>query len=98
MEQEQPRALGRREPLAVDPNVVLLGHVVGGPLENLAVDRDASLGDPGLRFATRAEAGARHHLGDAAAFANLRVGLGVVVHAGAGPSGVLRIARSGRLS
>ena len=81
VEQEEPGALGRGEPLAVDPDVVLVGHVVGGALEHLAVDGDAALGDPGLRLAARAQARARHHLGDAAAFADLRLGFGFVAHA-----------------
>ena len=54
MEQEQAGALGRGEPLAVDPHVVFVGHIVGGALERLAVDRDAPLGDPGLGLAAGA--------------------------------------------
>ncbi len=47
VEQEQARALGRAEPLAVDPHVVGVAHVVGGAFEHLAVDADAAGGDPG---------------------------------------------------
>ena len=80
VEQEKASALGRAEPHAVDPHVVGVGHVVGGTFERLAVHRHAASGDPGLRLAARAQARPRHHLGDAAAFANFRLRLGVVAH------------------
>jgi hypothetical protein len=67
--EEQSRALGRGEGLAVDAHVVARAHIEGGAHELHAVDDDAALGDPALRVAPRAEAGARHRLGDALALA-----------------------------
>ena len=88
MEQEKPRALGRAEPLAVDPHVVGVADVEGGALEHLAVDGDAARGDPGFGVAARAQARARHDLGDAAAFADFRLRLGVVAHSCTHPWGL----------
>ena len=72
VEEKEPRALGRAEPLAVDPDVVGVADVIGGALEHLAVDADAAGGDPGFGVAARAKARAGHHLGDAAPLADLR--------------------------
>ena len=66
MEQKKPRALGRGEPLAVDPDVVDVADVESRALQNLAVDAHSARGDPRFGVAARAEAGAGHHLGDAA--------------------------------
>ncbi len=72
VEEKEPRALGRAEPLAVDPDVVDVADVIGGALEHLPVDADAARRDPGLGVAARAEPRAGHHLGDAAPLADLR--------------------------
>ena len=64
---EQPRALARRQRLAVDGDDVVGGDVERRRIDDAAVDGDAALRDPFLGVAARGEAGARHHLGDALA-------------------------------
>ena len=64
---EQPRALARRQRLAVDGDDVVGGDVERRRIDDAAVDGDAALHDPFLGIAARGEAGARHHLGDALA-------------------------------
>src|SRR5437868_1165241 len=67
MVQEQPRALARRQRLAVDGDNVILGDVERGRIDNAAVDGDAALHDPFLRVAAGGKPCPRHHLGDALA-------------------------------
>src|SRR3954447_417749 len=67
MVQEQPRALARRQRLAVDGDDVILGDVERGRIDKAAVDRDAALHDPFLRVTARGKPCPRDHLGDALA-------------------------------
>ena len=60
VEQEQAGALGARQRLAVDADVVGVAHIEGGAGEHFAVDADAALRDPVLGVAARTKAGARH--------------------------------------
>src|SRR5438445_4906240 len=64
---EQPRALARRQHLAIDGDGVIGGDIERGRVDHTAVDGDAALRDPLLRIAARGETSARHHLGDALA-------------------------------
>ena len=77
MEQEQPGALAGRERLAVDGDLVVVGDVERGAGQNRAIDGDAALLDPQLGVAARAQAGARHDLGDALAFIGASGGRGL---------------------
>ncbi len=63
----KPRALARRQRLAVDGDHVIGGDVERRRIDHAAVDGDAALRDPFLGVAARGEAGAGHHLGDALA-------------------------------
>jgi len=67
VEHEQPRALARRQRLAVDRNHIVAGDVERRRVDDAAVDGDAALRDPFLGIAARSEASPRHHLGNALA-------------------------------
>ena len=70
--EEQAGALAPRHRLAVDGDAVAAGDVHRRRGDRLAVDRDPAGGDPLLGVAARAQAGARHHLGDAVAMVGKR--------------------------
>src|ERR1700736_3908630 len=61
---EQPRALARRQRLAIDGDDVGGGDVERRRIDHAAVDRDAALHDPFLGVAARGQPCPRHHLGD----------------------------------
>src|ERR1700687_6120383 len=61
---EQPRALARRQRLAVDGDDVVGGDVERRRIDHAAVDRDAALHDPFLGVAARGQPCPRHHLGE----------------------------------
>ena len=65
VEEPQPRALARRQRLAVDGDPVLVVTLTAGESSTCAVERDAALGDHRLGVAARRDAGAGDHLGDA---------------------------------
>ena len=65
MKQEQPRALDRRQQVAVEFDDVVGHHVEGGRVELLAVDLDAARRDQLLGIAARGDADAGKPLGDA---------------------------------
>src|SRR6478672_280167 len=67
VEQEQARALARRQRLAVDGDDVVGGDIERRRIDDAAVDRDAALHDPLLGIAARGQPRPRHHLGDALA-------------------------------
>src|ERR1700722_7280300 len=62
--EEEPRALTRRQWLAIDADAVAGGDVERGRLDHCAVDSDPPGGDPFLRLAARGETGAGNHFGD----------------------------------
>src|SRR6266850_4681844 len=64
---EQPRALARRQRLAIDRDDIVGGDIERRRIDHAAVDRDTALHDPFLGVAARGEARPRHHLGDALA-------------------------------
>jgi hypothetical protein len=64
---EQPRALARRQHLAVDGDGIVSGDVERRRIDDAAVDGDAALRDPFLGIAPRGQASAGDHLGDALA-------------------------------
>ena len=64
---EQPRALARRQHLAIDGDGVVGGDVERRRVDDAAVDGDAALRDPFLGVAARGQAGTRDHFGDALA-------------------------------
>src|SRR6266851_4592617 len=64
---EQPRALARRQRLAVDGDDIVGGDVKRRRIDHAAVDGDAALHDPFLGVAARSQSRPRHHLGDALA-------------------------------
>src|SRR3981081_2380084 len=64
---EQPRALARRQRLAVDGDDVVAGDIERRRIDDAAVDGDAALHDPFLGVAARGKTGARQHLGNALA-------------------------------
>src|SRR6266851_5671284 len=64
---EQPRALARRQRLAVDGDDIIGGDIERRRIDHAAVDGDAALHDPFLGVAARGKTRARHHLGDALA-------------------------------
>src|SRR4051812_34090346 len=61
---EQPRALARRQHLAVDGDGVVGSDVERRRIDHPAVDGDAALRDPFLGITPRGEASAGNHLGD----------------------------------
>jgi hypothetical protein len=63
--EKQPRALAPRQRLAIDRDLVGIGHVKRRRVDHLAVDAHAPGLDPRLDRAARGEPGARNHLGDA---------------------------------
>ena len=65
--EEQPRALARRQRLAVDRNHVIGGDVERRRVDDAAVDGDAAGRHHFLGIAARGEPGAGQHLGDALA-------------------------------
>ena len=67
MIKKQPRALARRQRLAVDGDAVARLDVECGRMDHLAVDGDAAGGDPFLGLAARAKPGARDRSCDALA-------------------------------
>ena len=67
VEHEQPRALARRQRLAVDGDDIVGGDIERRRIDDAAVDGDAALRDPFLGIAARGKACPRHHLGDALA-------------------------------
>ena len=71
MEQEQARALAGGERPAIHRDAVLVPDVQRGAGQHFAIDRDPALFDPQLGVAARAQADARHHLGDALALMRL---------------------------
>src|SRR5216684_4103289 len=62
--QKQPRALARRQWLAVDRNDIVRGDIQRRRIDDAAVDRDPALHDPFLGIAARGKPCARHRLGD----------------------------------
>jgi hypothetical protein len=62
---EEPRRLLGRDGLAIDGNDVSVTDGEGRRIQPLAVDEDATLGNPALGIAARAQTRPRHHLGDA---------------------------------
>src|SRR3954469_22395141 len=64
---EQPRALARRQHLAVDGDGVVGSDVERRRIDRASVDGAAALRDPFLGIAARGEPGAGSHLGDALA-------------------------------
>src|ERR1700737_3647824 len=64
---EQPRALARRQGLAVDGDDIVGGDTERRRIDHAAVDGDAALHDPFLGVAARGQPCPRHHLGDALA-------------------------------
>src|SRR5258708_6323505 len=62
---EQPRALARRQGLAIDGDDIVGGDIERRRIDHAAVDRDAALHDPFLGVAARGQPCPRHHLGDA---------------------------------
>ena len=81
MIEEQPRALARRQRLAVNGDLVGGADIERRRRDGGAIDGDTSGRDPGFRLAAGAQTGARHHLGDA--FARLKIALALAGH---GPS------------
>ena len=67
VKEKEPRALALLHRRAVDLDFVAFAHVEGGTRQDAAIDGDAALRDPVFRVAPRADAGARHDLGDALA-------------------------------
>src|SRR6185437_5438483 len=65
--EEQPRALARRQLLAVDGDHIIGGDVERRRIDEAAVDRDTALRNHFLGVAARSKAGARQNLGDALA-------------------------------
>src|SRR5262249_7914859 len=63
--EEEPCALALRQRLAVDRDAILRRPLAGGRGDGLAAGRHAPGRDPGFRLTARAEARARHHLGNA---------------------------------
>ena len=88
VEQPQARALSRAERLAVDEDDILRADVEGRAFDDLAVHLHATGCDPLFSVAARAQANARHHLGDAllalGALMGARRGIGGFRIAGAG--------------
>src|SRR5436309_2535726 len=62
---KEPRALARRQWLAVDDDDIVLGDVERGRIDDAAVDGDAPLHDPFLSIAARGKSRPRQRLGDA---------------------------------
>ena len=65
VEEEEPGALAPAQRFAVHNNLVAGSDVESRAGQHHAIDHNAPLRDPALRVAARAQAGARHHLGDA---------------------------------
>ena len=64
VEQPEPRALAMGHGRAIDHDLVLGADIQGGAVDDDAIHRDAPRRDPFLGVAARAQAHARHDLGD----------------------------------